>query len=526
MSTPKAINPVGNKIPFSVTTSNHLDQAGRNAELRFTIGAAGFSNGSNLKLDFIGQIWQFDFVDFPDDSGLQLTCKVLALPFADWFAVFIEEVKYNRYIYPYYTISTTNGDTIVFTARKFGEIYTMKIAESNPAATNEVRLPGLDELIKTNFGIIAQTIERTSSGEELILGTDRIAGNDVEFDVKNYLALSVNSKMNFPQSVDNWKIAHTEAVKTFFIRYWERAGNYIGKIQNTNEFKVITGGLTKIQEQLIFEDAINYIDLIKSGDILIQTNRPLLSKIAFDEPVRFYFVNHYTEQKTFTANILIKYTDTTSLSPVLSFGNSIILEPDVQGCFLIGPTLHSFKEINPEKIISTIEFNISADEESLKSETFILELKDSLFPRGLIFQNSFNVWETASFFGTSQLNDTYTRLFFEALSTKILTKVTENEKLQLNSGWLYKQERDWLRDLILSKEVYLINESNLFRVNILNNEFLRHTDNIYLYSLQLEIELTGDNKYYSNKTATGFADGLVIGDDNFIIGDDNIVIGY
>lgn len=520
---PKALNPVGNPIPFSVVSANHLLQVGRFAELRLTIGANGFANGSNLKLSFLGQIWQFDFVAYPDESGTQLTYKGALIDFALWFGNFIEQFKYNRFIFPYYEVSSANGNTIVFTAREFGDNYTIELGEANSAVIQNVQVEGLDEIARTNFGIHAQVILEVG-GTEQIIGEDRIAGNDVEFDMHNYLATAVASEMYFPQLAVEWKKVNTNAIKNFFIRYWERAGNYFGQVQDTDIYKAITGGLTKVHEKLTHEDAISYLDLMKSGDFLIQTNRPLISKITYDQPIQFYFLNTFGVQKNFTADLLLKYTDGTTAAAALNGGNTITLQADEQGCFIISPAIHDLKAINAAKTIQSIAFKIMSD--ALSSETFVLELEETLFKRDVLYKNSFGVWETATFRGLSELEDKYSRLYFEALTTKIQTKVSENEKLVLNSGWLSKEERGWKRELIGSPELYVVADNNLFRVNITNNEFGRHIDKQYQYSLRLEIELTGDNQFYSNKTATGLAAGTVIADDNFIIGDDNIVIGW
>lgn len=523
---PKALNPVGNKIPFSVTSTNHILQVGVKAELRLTIGSAGFGVGSNLKLDFFGQIWQFNFVALPDDTDTQISAKLILVDFAMWFSLFIKEIKYNRFIYPFYEVSSSNENTIVFMAREFGEAYSISLGEANPSVIQEVTLPGLNEILRTNFGIHAQVIGLTLADEEIILGEDRISGNEVVFDMHNYLALSVKSDLYFPQTNNAWKKSNTNAVKTFFFRYWERASNYTGKIQTSDQYKAIVGGLTKLHEKLILENAISYTDLMTSGDLLIQSNRPLKSQISYHQPLQFYFVNHYNVTKTFVAHLLIHYTDASSSNVVFSDGNSLSLDPDIQGCFLIGASLHDLKSIHPDKTISSLEFKISAEEESLNSETFVLELKEGLFNRNILFKNSYDTWDSACFLGLNEYKDKYTRLFFEALSTKIQTKVSEKESFIFNSGWLYEQERNWLRELVLSKEIYLVDNNNLFRVNILSTEIIRHIDKDYRYSLQLELELTGDNKYYSAKQANGLAPGIVIADDNFIISDGINTIGY
>jgi hypothetical protein len=560
MAAPKTINPAGSKIPFSVVSANHLDQEGRKAELRLTIEPVGFQDGTNLKLDFLGQTWQFDFKDIPDDSDTQLSAKVLAMSFDDWFAILINELNLNRFIFPYYSVIKTGTANIQFNAKEEGETYNIELGEANPVVSLETRVAGLDEIAKMNFGVHAEVIQITTGGQEVVLGQDRLGGNDVEFNFQQYLALIVKSTLYFPQVIDDWKKSSTEAVQKFFIRHWERAANYFSAISETAQYSVIGGGLTKLHEKLILEDAISYVDLMKSGDILIQSNRALLSTIHYKQPLQFYFINHYAEVITFLARLKIVYTDSTNVYPSLNGGNTLKLNPNEQGCFIISPEIHKLDEIHPDKTIDSLEFEIWQDLEKVtdfitrveadggtiegvyelreellslgdlppkKSETFIMQLKESDFERSIIFLNSFDTWETASFLGISELTDNYTRLFFEALSTKIQTKVAEKEIFRLNSGWLNSlAERNSLRDLIRSPEIYLIDGNNLFRANITTNESLRHIDKEYRYSLQIELELTGDNKYYSARQADSMQTGIIIADDNFIISDGFNTIGY
>lgn len=526
MSTPKAINPVKSKIPFTVDTSNHFVQVGVKAELHLTIVPAGFATGSNLKLTFLGQTWQFDFVASPDNSGTQLPSKLIGVDFDIWMAMLITKLNANQFIFPYYVASVYNLNQIWFTAREIGEAYTIRLGEANASVSQEVYVAGLDEIIRVNFGIHAQTIALTADNQEILLGEDRIAGNYVEFQVQNYLALTVKSFLYFPISVASWKKTNTEALKNFFIRYWERAAGYFSPITDTATYKAIGGGLTKLHEQLILQEAIDYTTLMLSGDILIQTNRPFLSTIHYEQPVQFYFVNHYETQETFVASLLIKYTDGSTNIPILTGGNSQVLEPDQQGCFIITPALHELKDIDPTKTIDHLSFKITAHNGIFNSETYVLNIKESIYAKGLLFRNSFDTWESQTFFGISETHHKYSRLFFEALSTKIQTLVSEKKSFIFNSGWLYKEEKDALRDLVRSEEIYLIYRNNLFRVNILSTETPPDIDNIYQHGLTLEMEFTGDDRFFSARVADGYAPGIIIADDNFIISDGTNVIGY
>lgn len=529
MSLPKALNPIGNKIPFSVAAENYILQTGSKAIFEVIVDLGGFPSGSNFKLSYLSQIWQFNFVDVPDNTGTQLTAKPGLMSMETWFPLFINEMKVHPWIAPYYDVSMLvqlSTYKLIITAKNFGYKYTIHIAENNWRLSQEIISAGIDQILRTNFGIQAQLVTIDDLNITSVLGEDWISGINVEFDFHQYLALAVSSELYFPQNVLYWKKKNQKAIARFFIRYWEKSSNFSGPIKASNTYKAIQGGLTKLNEKLFLNDDVTYLNLVLSGDLLIQTNRPEYSTIHYNQPLQFYFINHFAVQKVFQLWLLVGYTDGHRDYAMLSNGNTLSLNPDEQGCFIITPSLHSLKSLQPNKTLDYIMLKLTADDESLTSFGFVMHFKEGINPISLYYKNSFDVWDSTTFFGITEIQDNYERIFFKSTVSKFQQSVFEQTKYILNSGWISADERDSLRDLLRSDTIYIVAGNNLLRVNILNTEFKRHIDKEYLKSLQIEVELSDENQYYLLKRVFEMEEGILIGDAEYIISDGDFDIGY
>lgn len=529
MSLPKPLNPVGNKIPFSVAASDYILQNGSKASFEIVMDSGGFISGTYFKLSFLNQIWQFNFVDVPDNTRTQLTARPFQMLMETWFSNFITEFKLHPWIAPYYEVSMLVQNSIYkfyLNAKDFGPLYSIQLSEPNWRLTQQIIHPGIDQVLKTNFGVQAQLISVDALNNTSILGEDWISGINVEFDFHQYLSLAVSSLLYFPQDALYWKKKNQKAITRFFIRYWEKASNFSGLIKASDTYKAIQGGLPKINEQLFLNDDVSYFGLVLSNDLFIQTNRPEFSTIHYNQPLQFYFINHFATQKTFEAFLLLNFTDGHRQYATLNGGNSLVLNPDEQGCFIITPSLHSLKSIIPSKTLSSLMFKLSTDNGNLSSFGFVMELKNTLNPISLLYKNSFDVWDSTTFFGINSINDDYERIFFKSNLARFQQSVSEKTKYILNSGWLLSDERDSLRDLLLSNLIYIVYETHLLRVNILTTEFIRHIDKEYLKSIQIEVELVDENQYYLFKRVFELEEAVLVSDDNFIISDGYFDIGY
>jgi hypothetical protein len=66
-----------------------------------------------------------------------------------------------------------------------------------------------------------------------------------------------------------------------------------------------------------------------------------------------------------------------------------------------------------------------------------------------------------------------------------------------STGWLTMDEKNWLRDLMLSKEVYEIEGENLIPVVISSKKAFISKDKENLYSLEFEYQKAYTDEFYS-----------------------------
>jgi len=522
-SSPKEINPVGNPIQLRVVTTNHVETSGVFASLSFNVSSA-FNPGTSIELLVMNTVVQLDFVTTPDNSGFQLQGWLSGVPWATWFESFLQGLRENYYIGSFYAVSGNQATTYVnILAFETGDYYNILFNDVPPAnIANVSTVVGVDETNKPNFAIYAR-IKDAETGE--VLGTDRIAGSDVVFDFHEYLQDFVFSKVYFPEVENSYPAQNTEAVKEFYIEYWEQATGFFTKIFKTENYKAICGGVNRTHEALIDVDAATYIDLFRSHDILFQSARPATSHISLNQPLHFYFINPFTASRFFSLDLVIHYTDSTTLD--IDMEQYLGVNSWAQGCLFVSPGILQLEAVTPGKTIKKLVVKIVSNNSETTDEFTLIPYRSN-FLQTLVFKNSFGAYDHVPFFGYSEFSDKYSREIFTNSQKDIsLLEVSESEIIILNSGWITKDERNWIRDLLLSKEVYLIQNNMLQAHVVLSEEILRHKDNEYLYAISVKLQRSLADNYFSNERTPVDASGsgYVIGTDDYIIGTDDYDIG-
>jgi len=525
-NTPEIINPVGNPIKLNITSTNIFDQYPVYAKLSMTLNQA-FNVGDSMELSLFDKTLHFDFVEIPDNSGFQIRGWDSNVGgFVIWWPLFIDGLKANYYLNNYFSIlDDVNNQVVNIAAKDVGPVYNINWKDGVvPGAISAWNATlGVDTILKANFGIHARVVDAATG---LRLGEDRIAGMEVSFDFHEYMKAWAYSNIYFPDNVGQTPTVWDKAIREFYIETWEKAGDYVSKVTKSKNYKAICGGINKTHEQLIDARVTDYLQLFNSGDILVQTARPINSYISINQPLHFYVINNLEKTVSFFADIDILYTDDTSIN-ITSNPNVNVGEWD-QLPLLLSPYLPDIANASSKTIKQlTITIKTTDGEES---QGFILKVISSPQEQILCVKNSFGTYDYIPFFGISEIPDKYNRITFENSNKEIsLIDVSENEQRILNSGWVSKEVRDWYRDLLQSREVFLINGDVLEPFIITTGESLRHKDQEYLYGLVVKLQRQVSDSYYSrerNPIPNGGDTGFVIGTDDYIIGNDDIDIGF
>lgn len=103
-------------------------------------------------------------------------------------------------------------------------------------------------------------------------------------------------------------------------------------VENAVPIRILKGGISQHQKSLYNKAGTNfYQDFIQGNKFL--TNRPNNQKIAYDQPLRLWYIIPETEQVS--RQLIVEYIDSTGATTVLSY--DITLDPDGEYEFILDP---------------------------------------------------------------------------------------------------------------------------------------------------------------------------------------------
>jgi hypothetical protein len=177
--------------------------------------------------------------------------------------------------------------------------------------------------------------------------------------------------------------------------------------------------------------------------------------------------------------VQIYYTDGTT-SGAFNFSDFAAPANSVQR-FACGPAQLGLYAIAPAKTIESYEiWLISGASVITEKRKYILDWKKYPGERFLFFRNSLSGFDTVRFVGKGEFVADYKRES-AGIDQGIYnnkaghSKVISNEEqagLKINTGYISRRDLQWLRDLFLSKEVYMLEKGLLVPVGIVSKKLL------------------------------------------------------
>jgi hypothetical protein len=142
-----------------------------------------------------------------------------------------------------------------------------------------------------------------------------------------------------------------------------------------------------------------------------------------------------------------------------------------------------------------------------QTRTFIIDTKTYRHERIFMFRNSLGSMDTFRATGRkTQLNE-YERLLLEKndkdFSLQEVYQVLENQTFSINSGWISRETKNWLRELFLSrKEIYEIVDGCKFPIVVTNEKNELFDDDTYLYDVKIDYKYAFRDPYFSGEILT------------------------
>jgi hypothetical protein len=138
--------------------------------------------------------------------------------------------------------------------------------------------------------------------------------------------------------------------------------------------------------------------------------------------------------------------------------------------------------------------------------TYEIEFREQPFSRTFIFRNSFGAYDFFYATGRKKHINKYERMVLERnLSEFTLAEqyqILESESFQVSSGYVSKNVKNWLRELMLSEEAFEILGDYKFPILIQNDEVDNLDDLETIYELDIYYKYAFKNPKYSELSNT------------------------
>lgn len=504
-----------NPVVFGVKTSNAFVQIGSRARLILYFGQVDYSGtGHGFSLTFLHNTYTFVCAAVPDDSGLQYPLPTSTDNNLTWMSKIADALGSHYIVSSNYDISYTyNRVTLI--AKQEGSVYNLSASVLSVPNMSVTLTAGIDSVPRPFFNMYAAVIfDGKKIGEDLI-PVDELGM--AYFDFSEYLRGRINASFVHPEISGARIIQHSEAVKPVVIRYGEYYGEgssapSIHRVRSTSDFFALPGGVSAMTQALYNEYGSTFYQQLQYTHQFL-TWRPLSRKTAVNEIQKLWYFLH-TECSTLNLMVGLNYADT----------DGVVHTTVYTKASLVSKINHMYEICCGYKILGLdIDCSLlSAGSQVLSYDVFLkdqsgtiiseirhfeIDTRAYLNPRTFIFKNSFGVWETFTATGDQVKEAQYESVMVDRYRNWNFNKstpdskkhsVAETQKMIVNSGWLTKDECDWMRELQLSKEVYEIINGLLYPAIITGSKIGIHKDNEYLYNVEIEYSHAFVDEHYSN----------------------------
>jgi hypothetical protein len=495
----------GNPVIFKVNSDNQFSTVGRKCSFYLNVSQAETEAGRTLIFAFPSKTIVFTTAATPNDSGLQIPTALLGGNWATWAQSLYDCFMSNFDISSRFAIvihpAFGSYRYIEFISYDQGTAFTPTITTTLRTVVVYSFVAGIDPVSHSLFSIIGGLWD--SNFRQIAQDSKPVNGlGDVTFNFSEYLSALLDAdttpRFTWPFNPAQIIRAFSNYDLVFYAGFAERYDGAIRKLLFDTQRTAFGGGLNR--ETLVAYTA--------SGDdffgvpenvLSFMTWAPVMKITSKTTPELLFF---YTTSKPPFASFLlcvgVYFTDNTSDSFTEFF--EYFTANDVLE-FSVGYQQLELAGRFPTKTVAYWTIKLANEESHTDTETrtFVLDNKVYENERVFIFQNSYGkAYDVVRFTGqgssdidvdfTTSNSDTigdYTA--FNAPVNKFTA--SELQKLNCNSGWITAETKDYLRDLLLSKQVFEYKDKSLFPIIITNDKMKSFfSDNEYLYDLEIRYD--------------------------------------
>ncbi|MEI7594514.1 MAG: hypothetical protein WCK02_02115 [Bacteroidota bacterium] len=521
---PACVCLIGNSVMWQLLTNNYYVTVGVNHQLNIKV-VGGVVENQLLKLTFAGVSKIFICKNIPDNSGLQFRPKGVSETIAEYRNYIVLFFKSNYYLSKYYLILEYYlypNYYLTFVAKSRGVEFVIGITTNTTDFVLTTATSGTDSVINDYFSIMMQVNVEKQLGEEELFSEEY-------FPVNKELKAVINIQEKFKKTFEDLTeifdktfsfspLASEIAIKRNLLRkYTVNYAEFYGDIPSvkaltrSSDFYIVNGSLPIWKElELQNENSSWWDKLAYTKQFLNYCPNNKLTDLYTQEFLYFLVTEPTQNFVTYKVMCRAKFDDNSYESETLKTV-SVVQYNGIE----LNIGLNLIQSSYPNKVILSYDIWIERMSNQLimsEVRAFVVDSKEYEQERIYFFRNSLGVMETARFTGLAEVNNKYERTSYELLMPIEFQKRYRNKKqfsnknselTKANSGFKNKSTINYLQELLLSDEVYELQDANLMPIVIISNEFYRHKDDALLYSATIEYETINVGSSYSPQNSVG-----------------------
>jgi hypothetical protein len=499
--------PVDNPKVITIGTDNQFSTPGVKAEFYLLFTTVDETTGHTIILSWNNTTLAFNLVDIPDQSGLQLRVGQNGQPLWTWVEWLRSDLSANYYLIKDFDISC-NGDTITFTAKQEGSEFDLELIEEESItgmSASPLAIPGVTPVARPFYNILLQVKPMNSDD---LLGQDMVtpdASGNATFDIHDLLCDYLTPEFDWPHEAGFTHVPRIKFLKQFRVQYAESYDKEYYRLNTlSGDHYAVLGGFDYKILAALNGISYSYSDVITTFKAFLtwQPTTKIISKTQRDK--LFYLV--FNQLSNVVSFIKIYFTDgtTSSNTQIASFHAA---QYDVIEFFTDYISLDIAGKVG-QKTALKYDFWLQDDQNAIISQvrTYEIEFRPQNYSRTFIFRNSFGAYDVFRATGRKKHTNNYERMIREHNESEFTLaqqyQILESETFQVSSGYVSRTFKNWLRELLLSEEVFEIMGDYKFPILIQNEQVENVDDQETLYDIDIFYKYAFKNPKYSELSNT------------------------
>ena len=362
-------------------------------------------------------------------------------------------------------------DNIIYIwAKEKGTKFNLAVTSSDVHNT-AVCTDGVDPVVNTSLKILMQVVRyfgypliEFELVHEEALDVDEM-GNAV-CDICELIRKEAVPQFNIVPDLVYNLFNYPDACKWLGVRFAEQldAGNF-GGFTDMQYFKVLRGGIDKLSQAMAFRNNANHNEFIPGLNFL--TNKPDNLKLSYWQPEKLFFVIPMHDFVYNATWVYVRWNVRNAIGEVISNGEAHLkdMSPGDYFEFLLTPVNLGIDYSDNHVYSIDIVVLDQYDAIIANRRNYIVD-RDTYYNQKFIwFRNTYGAYDCVVMKGRGLEGAEYTmRKVVSKLP--VVPLITDSEKqndrnyevkkLTLNTGYISLAEIEWLRELSLSKEIFIL----------------------------------------------------------------------